>query len=191
MSRWLATTALAGATLVALSAPSAASETQSYTYDALGRLTAVQYSGSINNGQAHSLCYDPAGNRSQYKSSSAGALASCGSAPAPSPTPTPTPTSNDPPVTTSDTLRIFGEWEAGTKNVVSNDTDPNGDYPLALVSVQDSSGYAFVHSSTEVGWSGSEGGTYYVTYTVKDSRGATATGSLRVEVPRSCGDLAC
>jgi len=50
-------------------APAAAQagETQTYTYDELGRLTAVQYSGTVNNGQAHSLCYVPAGNRTKYK----------------------------------------------------------------------------------------------------------------------------
>jgi hypothetical protein len=54
-----------------------AGETQVYTYDALGRLTAVQYSGTVNNGQAHSLCYDPAGNRTKYRSSASGVIAAC------------------------------------------------------------------------------------------------------------------
>src|SRR3546814_15033576 len=73
---------------------SLAGETISYSYDALGRLVAVQSSGSINNNQAHSICYDPSGNRTQYKSSSTGTLATC-STPTPSPTPTPTPRSDE------------------------------------------------------------------------------------------------
>jgi len=183
MKRWLATTALSSVTLAALSAPVAASETQAYTYDALGRLVAVQYSGSVNNGQAHSLCYDPAGNRKQYKSSSAGALASCGSSP--------TPTSNNPPVTQADALYIMGEGVSATQDVVSNDTDPDGDYPLVLDAISDPSGYAHIASSTEIGWSGSPAGFYSVSYTVKDSRGATATGTLTVQVEQTCGDLIC
>lgn len=54
-----------------------ASETRTYTYDALGRLVAVQSAGTINDGDANSLCYDPAGNRTLYKSSSSGAIAAC------------------------------------------------------------------------------------------------------------------
>lgn len=72
-------TVLAGVAALALIQPGAglADETQAYTYDVLGRLIAVQYSGTINAGQAHSICYDAAGNRTTYKSDSAGALASC------------------------------------------------------------------------------------------------------------------
>lgn len=54
-----------------------ASETQTYTYDALGRLVAVGSTGTINNGQKHSICYDPAGNRTEYKSDSAGSGLTC------------------------------------------------------------------------------------------------------------------
>lgn len=48
------------AAILALPTAAVASETQTYSYDELGRLTAVQYSGTVNNGQAHSLCYGPA-----------------------------------------------------------------------------------------------------------------------------------
>ena len=67
---------LAGMALL-VPTPGTASETQTFSYDELGRLKAVQYSGTVSNGQAHSLCYDPAGNRTKYKSDSAGALATC------------------------------------------------------------------------------------------------------------------
>ena len=66
--------------------PALASETQVYTYDVHGHLVAVQYSGTVNNGQAHSICYDPADNRVRYKSDSAGSVAPCISAPTPAPT---------------------------------------------------------------------------------------------------------
>lgn len=57
-----------------------ATETQTYTYDELGRLVAVTSTGTINNNQKHSICYDPAGNRTQYRSDSGGVGASCGTA---------------------------------------------------------------------------------------------------------------
>ena len=37
-----------------------------YTYDALGRLTAVSNSGTVNRGVATTVSYDPAGNRINY-----------------------------------------------------------------------------------------------------------------------------
>ena len=75
------------ASLVVLAAASnlaRASETQSYAYDELGRLVAVTSSGTINNGQKHSICYDPAGNRTEYKSDSAGSGLACAGATSPS-----------------------------------------------------------------------------------------------------------
>lgn len=61
-----------------------ASETQTYVYDELGRLVAVTSSGTINNGQKHSICYDAAGNRTEYKSDSAGSGLTCAAVPPPS-----------------------------------------------------------------------------------------------------------
>lgn len=50
----------------ALAASGQASETTIYQYDALGRLVAVNTSGTVNNGLATAIGYDPAGNRSTY-----------------------------------------------------------------------------------------------------------------------------
>ena len=65
--------------LMALGASSAAyaGETITYTYDALGRLVKTVSSGTVNNNQTHSICYDEAGNRVTYKSDSGGSAASC------------------------------------------------------------------------------------------------------------------
>lgn len=61
-----------------LIAPAArAAETITYTYDANGRLVVVSHSGTVNNGQKHSICYDTADNRTQYKSDSTGAGVTC------------------------------------------------------------------------------------------------------------------
>src|SRR5690606_35999668 len=65
--------------LFGLAVAGAASETKTYTYDALGRLVKAQSSGTVNNLDTNSICYDPAGNRTQYKSNGAGGALNCGS----------------------------------------------------------------------------------------------------------------
>ena len=62
--RHLARILLISGWLVACAA--SAQETTSYTYDALGRLTAASKSGGPSNGQATDITYDPAGNRTNY-----------------------------------------------------------------------------------------------------------------------------
>lgn len=59
------------------------SETQTYVYDELGRLVTVGSSGTVNNNQRHSICYDSAGNRTQYKSNAANGGLTCPGASAP------------------------------------------------------------------------------------------------------------
>ena len=49
--------------IIFLGAPATASETITYTYDALGRLVQVARSGAVNNGVSESYSYDPANNR--------------------------------------------------------------------------------------------------------------------------------
>jgi hypothetical protein len=73
-ARWLS----AGAVLAAPAA-AAASDTVSYSYDALGRLVAIATVGGPNDSMAVSTGYDPAGNRASYGVSGAGAS---GAAPA-------------------------------------------------------------------------------------------------------------
>ncbi|WP_158246615.1 Calx-beta domain-containing protein [Erythrobacter sp. SAORIC-644] len=61
-----------------------ATETKSYTYDALGRLIAVISDGSVNDNVARTYCYDKAGNRNRAISDQSNAIANC-SAPPPNP----------------------------------------------------------------------------------------------------------
>ena len=95
------------------------------------------------------------------------------------------PPPNQPPVTNADTpvLEIVcGEY--GTRDVVSNDTDPDGDYPLALMSLSGSgSPYVSIASPTTIGFSApfSRNALFSVTYTIRDARGATATGTLALK----------
>ena len=63
--------ATAATVLVAVS-PLAAQETKTYTYDALGRLVAVEESGGPNNQTTTSYNYDPAGNRTQVSTAGSG-----------------------------------------------------------------------------------------------------------------------
>jgi hypothetical protein len=57
--------------------PASATETVTYTYDALGRLVKAQNSGTVNNNRVRSFCYDKAGNRIEFDSSSTGTPAAC------------------------------------------------------------------------------------------------------------------
>ena len=56
----------------AVPAAAAASDTASYTYDALGRVTDIATTGGPNDGEAAATRYDPAGNRTSYGVSGAG-----------------------------------------------------------------------------------------------------------------------
>ena len=161
--------ALAAVALAAGAA--AANETVTYRYDALGRLVAVQHSGTANNGRANSLCYDPAGNRSVYRSSAAGALADCAMAPAP-------PT-NQPPVAAPDFLTA-PKCQQRTMNVIANDSDPEGDDPLVLVAV--TADWASVQNNVVTMTTPDANGSYTIAYTVANSLGASAQGTLTVTV---------
>ena len=66
-----------GALSVGSAVPVMASETQTYTYDAKGRLIVKKSTGTVNNNQTHSYCYDKAGNRITYDANATGAPASC------------------------------------------------------------------------------------------------------------------
>ena len=61
---WLAYGVAAAAWLMPMAA--LAGETQTYAYDALGRLIGISTSGTVNNGQSVTIGLDPAGNRGNY-----------------------------------------------------------------------------------------------------------------------------
>ncbi|MBA4163080.1 MAG: hypothetical protein C0510_00385 [Erythrobacter sp.] len=65
------------AAIALLAPPALASETQTYTYDAKGRLIVKKSTGTTNNNQTHSYCYDKAGNRITYESNATGTPAGC------------------------------------------------------------------------------------------------------------------
>jgi hypothetical protein len=71
-----------------------------------------------------------------------------------------------------------------TVNVVANDTDPAGNYPLQLTAIVSSTkGTATIVSSTSIEYDAfGQTGNGVVTYTVANSQGATANGTLSVNI---------
>lgn len=118
MSRFVAGTATLAIATASHSSPATSTETITYTCDALGRLVAAQSSGSVNSGQARSLCYNAAGNRTQYRSSNAGALVSC-SGGASAPTPAPSITISDVATVEGDVISFTVSLSAASTNVIT------------------------------------------------------------------------
>lgn len=147
---------------------SAQSSTETYTYDSLGRLVSVVTTGGQNNAETQSICYDSAGNRTDYRANASGGTSVCApvqsqaataalplatsaapvqvakqtAAVAPnfeqSARPALTPTSG-PPVTVSD--NAFGECgELVYVDVKANDSGSDGPVPLKLISISRVSG---------------------------------------------------
>jgi outer membrane biosynthesis protein TonB len=201
-STWL----LAGSGL-ALATAASASETTTYTYDALGRLVSTSSSGTVNNGLATSVGYDPAGNRSTYTVSGAGGVPPppppgpppppppppappppppppAPPPPPPPPAPPPPPPGNQPPVANPDVAPTIPKCGGTTVNVTANDSDPEGNYPLTVTGA--SSGAAIevtvISASTLSIDSIGASGTKSFTYTVSDSLGATSTGTGTITV---------
>lgn len=170
----------------------AASDTTTYTYDALGRLIGTSVSGGASSGRKNAFCYDAGANRTTYYSGT-GTVPACASAPtptptptpapAPTPTPTPTPTpANHPPVAVADSARAIG-CTAPTIPVLANDYDPDGD-AIHIVSVSSGIyGYGEISGSSIIyNRSSSNAGTDSLLYTIADVHGATASASITVTV---------
>jgi len=89
-------------------------------------------------------------------------------------------TANLPPVANADTTS-FNCSAYQTVNLVANDTDPENNVPLVLVSVT-GPGSVTVSSSTSVTIGESSTGSFTFSYVVRDSLGATSTGQLTATV---------
>ena len=166
-----------------IAATGAYAETVTHTYDVLGRLRTSSVSGGPNSGTNTAICYDAANNRQKYVTAIGGAASST-----PTPTPTPTPT-NQPPVAVADSAMAqmcgWGEEIA----VLANDSDPEGNTPLAIVSVSAANmGTPALLGSAGNGTAifyqpnGYSAGTDSFTYQVRDSLGAVSTGTVTVNV---------
>lgn len=158
-----------------------AAETVIYTYDAQGRLVQSVISGTVNNGQSSSTTFDAANNRTNYNVSLAVA-----------PPPPPPPPSNNPPVTVADSLSV-PRCAIRTKDVTVNDSEPEGNVPLVVLSAINanaSKGAASVASASSVSYEAyaDASGSDTVTYTVRDSLGATSTGTLSITILATGGN---
>lgn len=185
---WLASSA---ATVVVLSYGALAQETATYSYDGLGRLSGSTIAGGSNNGRTTGTCFDAAGNRSRYDVATS-APAAC-PAPTPTPTPSPTPTpaptptptpTNQPPVANTDSAS-FNCSLTKTINVTANDTDPENNLPLPVISMTSgtpSAVWGSVVSSSSIQVSSNSAGTFWVSYVVADSLGAQSTGTVNLTV---------
>ncbi len=156
-----------------------ATETVTYTYDAQGRLVQSVISGTVNNGQTSSTSFDAANNRTNYNVSVAGA-------PTPPPPPSsPPPPPNNPPVSVADEELSAPCDGNAVRNVLGNDTDPDGDLPLSFA-LTGGTGLEFVvkESAQSIRFyaSRNRGATYSVSYVITDTRGATASASLALKV---------
>jgi YD repeat-containing protein len=99
---------------------------------------------------------------------------------------------NSPPVANADSYMVMA-GAAALLPVIENDSDPNGNVPLAVWAVSDPT-RAYVANNGNVGWYAAPSGTYSFTYTVKNSLGASSTGTVTVTVeaaPPSCGMNVC
>lgn len=90
---------------------------------------------------------------------------------------------NQPPVTVTDN-RTVQKCTVTSINVVANDSDPEGNLPIVLLSVSAATkGQASVHNGTTVVYeSTTQAGLDSLTYTVRDSLGAESNGTLNVTI---------
>ncbi len=94
---------------------------------------------------------------------------------------------NQPPVANFDNAGSMSCGDTITVNVVANDTDPDGNLPLSLVSASGGGGISVtVFSSTHIRIIANTSGTKSFNYVVKDSLNAQANGSGSIIVTAPC-----
>lgn len=92
--------------------------------------------------------------------------------------------SNQPPVAANDFGTTARCTEGVSVNVVANDSDPDGNLPLGIASIQSVTfGSADIESATHIHYTPSgQTGTAAIVYRVADSLGATAQATLSINV---------
>lgn len=90
---------------------------------------------------------------------------------------------NQPPVTVTDTRNVQ-RCTITSINVLANDSDPEGNLPLVLLSVSAGTiGSAYVWQGAVIYYESTiTPGSESLTYTVRDSLGATSNGTLNITV---------
>lgn len=179
---------LISVSVIALMAPSSinATETVIYSYDTQGRLVQSVISGSVNNGQSSSTTFDTAGNRTNYTVSLSGGTPPPPPPPSPPPPPPPSPpASNQPPVSVADATLSVACNASGVRNVLGNDTDPEGDLPLSMTLTGGSGiDYAAQEGAQSIRFYAppTRNTAYSVSYIITDVRGATTAAALALYV---------
>ncbi len=163
---------LLGAFTLALAGAALGAETTTYEYDAQGRLIKSAKSGGPASGTQKCTSFDAAGNRTNQTVNSSGCTGSSGGGGG----------SNSPPVAVDDLVLAVGN--TATKNVVANDTDPDGD-TLTVISASGPGVSVTISGGTTLNVTGVFADVF-VTYTVSDGNGGTDTGVLSV-IAGSCG----
>jgi hypothetical protein len=168
--------------MAATADPAVASDTVDYGYDALGRLIQVSVTGGPIGGTLTTTGYDPAGNRCNYRLSTTGAAGTTACA-APGGGGGGGGGTNQPPVAVNDSGSI-ADCQDTNFAVLANDSDPDGNLPLALVSVSGSSarGTAEKSGNTVLFKVSGIAGTATVTYVMSDSLGATDSATLTITI---------
>lgn len=159
-----------------LASPAAqAAETVTHTYDELGRLISSSKSGGPAAGSQTTTAYDPAGNRSNQTTTG---VAGGGGG-----TPPPPPTGNQPPIANADAVSVMCNATT-TVNVTANDTDPEGNLLLTVLSVTlpplSTASATVVSASSIQVWGAAFAETVQASYSVKDSLGAASSGTLTI-----------
>lgn len=177
---------LISVSIIALMVPMSvyAAETVAYSYDARGRLIKVVRSGSAqsNSNVTTDYSHDKANNRKQLVTINS--PNSSGTPPSPPPPPPPV---NSPPTTVADALTV-NKCGIGDVNVIANDSDPEGNVPLVVTGASNANpakGTAYAVSASTVRYEADPGGATgsdSVTYTVRDSLGATSTGTVNITI---------
>lgn len=95
---------------------------------------------------------------------------------------------NNPPTVGNNSFSALA-CQTKTVNLTSNDTDPEGNYPLTVTAVDQSYlGYVEIASASSITFYATDmTGGDTINYTVEDSLGASATGLINIGVfPRVC-----
>ena len=159
--------------------PASASPTTAYTYDVHGRLVEASHAEGVADGTVTAYDYDPGDNRTQVATTDDGGFGALAAGLGGSSGET----GNQAPVTSADYGGIARCSSGSDFDVTLDDRDPDGS-GLELVGVSAGSlGTASVRNATSVWYvPGGTTGSETLTYTVEDSLGAQATGTLTILV---------
>lgn len=174
-----------------------ASEANVYTYDALGRVTAVGTSRSAGTDASVTISYDAASNRSNYAVSlsppSGGAappsqppptMAGTPSPPPPPPpSPIPPPPANNPPIAKAINAGAMGKCTVKNVSVEASVSDPDDDLVTLTGATASGDMIAYPNGALIVTIeSGQTSGTKSISYSVADGSGGTTTSTITVSV---------